>query len=251
MMQTLQLVHVNYPSINSWVLRLAEIIRNSPKPVQDRLVVWWRDSYENVLALASKLEMLRVVTSRLETGLERIAQEMADRQDDTLACLDEGSAFHVRGDDLIWETLTDLEGFFFEARSVYELLGKLLTGCFVQVIQRSIRESDIVDALRELGTETRWIEVLRTHRILFFHNTAPYLSAQVVSRSPLRLDWIVMKKNFSTPEKEEDYLSLSEFWQIYNGLARALQDIEYWIENELEKIDPDSWRNRLDRITRA
>ncbi len=232
------------------MLRLAEVLRNSPQPVQDRLVVWWRDSYENILALASKLEMLRVVTSRVESGLERIAHEMADRQADTLACLDEGSAFHVRSDDLIWETLTDLEGFLFEARSVYELLGKLLTGCFVDVIQRNIRESDIVNALKELGTETQWIEVLRTHRILFFHNTAPYLAAHVVSRSPLRLDWIVMKKNFSKPEKKEDYLSLSEFRQIHNGLARALQNIEYWIENEIEKIDPDSWRNRLGRITR-
>jgi hypothetical protein len=59
-----------------------------------------------------------------------------------------------------------------------------------------------------------------------------------------------MKKNFSKPEKKEDYLSLSEFRQIHNGLARALQNIEYWIENEIEKIDPDSWRNRLGRITR-
>ncbi len=75
-----------------------------------------------------------------------------------------------------WETLVDLDGFLFEARSAYEILGKLLIICFAFVLQKKIQEKDVWDAVREQGVRIDWIEVLRVHRILFFHNTAPWLA---------------------------------------------------------------------------
>ena len=55
------------------------------------------------------------------------------------------------------------------------------------------------------------------------------------------------KRNLTIPDGAKDFLTLSQLQQIYSGIVQALEDIEYWVESEIEKIDPDSWRNSLAR----
>jgi hypothetical protein len=144
--------------------------------------------------------------------------------------LRENSAYLVRRDDLLWETLVDLDGFLFEARSAYEILGKLLIICFAFLLQKKIQEKDVWDAVREQGVRIDWIEVLRIHRILFFHKTATWLAIRILSREPLRLDWIVMKRNVKTLNDSEDYIDFDLCREIYSGLNATLEAVEYCIE---------------------
>ena len=144
----------------------------------------------------------------------------------------------------VWEVLVDLDGFFFEARSTYEILGKLLTKCFAGVLQREIQEKDIWNAMHEQGVRLDWIETRRAHRILFFHTTAPWLAAKVRSREPLRLDWIVLKRNVVMLDHPEDFMEFDCCREIYSGLNATLQAVESWIENEINKLGKTKPTNR-------
>ncbi len=143
----------------------------------------------------------------------------------------------MRRDDLLWEAVLDLDSFLFEARSAYEILGKLLASCFACVFQRRILEEDVWEAVREQGVRTDWVEELRRHRILFFHTTAPWLAVRILSRDPLQLDWIVLKRNVETLDNPEDFLDFARCREIYTGLNETLSAIEFWVEREIDKLD--------------
>jgi hypothetical protein len=96
-----------------------------------------------------------------------------------------------------------------------------------------------LDAAREQGVRTDWIEVLSCPSILFFHTAAPWLAVRILSREPLRLDWLVLKRNIETLDSPEDYLEFARCREIYSGLNDTLQAIEYRIENEIEKQEKD------------
>ncbi len=96
-------VHLNYPPTSGWVIRLINVLLNSRSEVQERLTTWWtrEEVYEIALALASKLEMVRVVARRLDERLQEIGKALLERPDEILECLRENSACLVRRDDLL------------------------------------------------------------------------------------------------------------------------------------------------------
>ncbi len=81
-------VHLSYPPTSGWVIRLVNVLLNSRPEFQERLTAWWsREGVGDVaLALASKLEMLRIATRRLDERLRLIGKELLDNQDEFLIC---------------------------------------------------------------------------------------------------------------------------------------------------------------------
>jgi len=69
-----------------------------------------------------------------------------------------------------------MDSFIFETRSLYEIVGKFLVTLFEILFDRKITQEELKSLLSSQGIDTRWIDELRDARILFFHETAPWLA---------------------------------------------------------------------------
>ena len=86
-------------------------------------------------------------------------------------------------------SLPDSVRSYFEARSTYEILGKfLITFCRI-IFAQALNEENLKGILREDGLDVAWATLLHDKRILFFHQTAPWLALMFDDTKALRLSF--------------------------------------------------------------
>jgi len=92
--------------------------------------------------------------------------------------------------------------------------------------------------LRRSGLDHTWTFLLQEERKLFFHNTAPWIAVAVSESGKYEL--IVLRRNARTLDEPEDYATLSQYNDIFNGFMAALERLQSHILAEIEKFEREN-----------
>jgi hypothetical protein len=200
-----------------------------------RLAYSKRDSFlsDLAVAVATKLAILRIVVHRFNADYGRLLKLAAEDAKEIQANRERGTVWIVPNEQIAYELLADVEAFIFESRSIYEILGKFLVTLHKTIFNRLLSEDDLKTVLRNGGLDVGWTTLLRNERKLFFHDTAPWLALRYDDGSAPEL--LIVRQNVKTLEDPESYARLSDYNQIYSGLAHALDKLQEQILREIER----------------
>lgn len=229
------------PPQGGWVLGIVSRLQSSSSPtLQDRRNAWAAGPLSEMgLALATKLSLLGVVTRRVDEDLRAVSDQLGDPSE-IQQHLVAGHACYVADPDrpdLLYETLADIESFIFESRSAFEITGRFLGQLFRDILGCDMALPEIERQLRDRGVDTRWIEELRANRILFFHDTAPWIAVYVDSLQPLKLELVVLKKNVHDFTNPDDYFHFQKLREIYAGFTSSLDALAEFVKDEIRLFE--------------
>jgi hypothetical protein len=108
------------------------------------------------------------------------------------------------------------------------------------LFDRSLTERDLKKLLQDSGLDHTWAFLLQEERKLFFHNTAPWIAVAVSGRPENRYELIILRRNARTLDEPEDYATLSQYNDIFNGFMSALERLREYIIAEIEKFEREN-----------
>lgn len=191
------------------------------------------------MAVSTRFMIAFVVARRLGRLLQDLRDEIA--ASDKLEELLEGGYVYTPEDSFfLYDLCGAVDAFFFEYRSCYEVIGKFILHFCDHILGRKIAEDDLTQALVEAGSDTHWIDPLRLNRVLFFHNTAPWIALSVTNRDPLECSLIIMKRNIDSFDNPEDYIVQQEIVETIEGLQTAAWKLRDWLLRQIEQTERDS-----------
>ena len=118
-------------------------------------------------------------------------------------------------------------------------MGKYVTALFQLLFGRNLTEQDLKEVLQHSGLDHTWTFLLQEERKLFFHNTAPW-TAVALSESGTQYELIILRRNARTLDEPEDYATLSQYNQIFNGFIAAIERLQSHILAEIEKFEREN-----------
>jgi len=122
------------------------------------------------------------------------------------------------------------------ARSAHELLGQFLFQFVALIFERKTTESEVLQAVRELGGDVAWVPILLDARQLFFHNAASWMAVGRIQADPPQFDLLLLKHNVEVLQPN-DYLHFRDCRAIQRGLASSVKKIAIWIVNEIGAVE--------------
>jgi hypothetical protein len=189
------------------------------------------------IAVATKLAIFRTVVDRFNSDYRKLLKLAADDAERIKTNRETGTVWRVPNELIAYELLADIEAFIFEARSTYEILGKFL-GTFSKVIfNQTLTEEDLRTVLREGGLDVAWTTLLQDERILFFHNTAPWLALMFKDAETDSPELLIVRENVKTLDDPESFARLADYYRIYSGLANALDKLQQHILAEIGRYE--------------
>lgn len=180
--------------------------------------------------------MLNRIIERLNTDVAQLSEHLRGVPDAVEQCIAERLALTIPDRDLLWRISVDVDAFLFEARSAYELLGKFLVPFFKLIFERKITESEIIQAVGDLGGDIGWVTVLRENRKLLFHHAAPWMAVERIQAHLPEFDLLLLKRNIEDLEPG-DYVHFRDCRAIQRGLATSINKISIWIVNEIAAVE--------------
>jgi len=181
------------------------------------------------IALATKLMILRTVVRRFNSDYKRLLKLADDDAERIKVNRDTGTVWSLSDDRLTYELLAGIDAFIFEARSTYEILGKfLVTFCRI-IFAQALTEETLKGILREEGLDVAWATLLHDERILFFHQTAPWLALMFDDPRSAPPELLIVRGNVKTQDDPESFMRLSDYNRIYSGLASALDKLQKYL----------------------
>jgi len=232
-------LHINYESPGSSWLRpiLTRLKESSCTTLRDRMDSWGSSPLNEMgLALATKLAMLNQVVRRVDLQLQRLKEQLND-ESMINECIRRGAAYKIADQVLPYEILVDIDSFIFESRSAYEIVGRFLVDFFERVLKRKVSESELKELLVVRIPDIRWIEELRNNRILFFHNTSPWIAVNIVQKTPLEFELVILKGNVKNFDNPDDYIKLDQLRAIYQGFEYSLTALQQWVIGKIEEFE--------------
>jgi hypothetical protein len=229
-------LHIAYdPPVANWLPRMMTRLRESASiDLQSRMKKWSKTPLREMgLALSTKLAMLSLVVDRLDERIQRLYHHLALEEDKVQTCINDKGAYTVPESLLPYEILLDIDGFLFETRSVYEIVGKFIEKFHTNILCQRLTQEEIKNMMALKAIDTRWIEELRTNRNLFVHETAPWIALEVKSQNPAKFEILVMKRDIKDFSNSQDYISLDQLRDIFNGFNASMDAIYAWL---IEKI---------------
>lgn len=248
----MEVLHLDYrPPTAGWVLPLQTRLRESPSPtLRDRYARWAEVGLAELgMAVATRLSIAFFVARRLGNLLTQLRDEIA-ASGEVQELLEKGYVYTPKDQALFYEICAATDAFFFEYRSAYEVLGRFFRSFGEHILNRDIPQADLLAVLEAMGCDTAWINPLKEHRKLFFHETAPWIALCVNQREPFDCSLIIMKKNLQTFDKREDYIVQPELVETIRGFQEASWRLRDWLQVQVEKAEydlmnssasPDGW----------
>jgi len=138
---------------------------------------------------------------------------------------------------LAYELLADIDAFIFEARSTYEILGKFLVTFYKVIFNQVLTEEDLRAILRDGGLDVEWTTLLRDERVLFFHETAPWLALKFDDAKSEPHELLIVRGNVKTLDDPESFVRLADYNGIYSGLANGLGKLQRHILAEIDRYE--------------
>jgi hypothetical protein len=234
--------HVDYEPPDDWIRRILTRLRESRSPHLRRCFDQWGKSplVEIGLAVATKRAMLRMTVARVDEAIGQMVAEFNADPHQVEWCLSRSGlkgAFRPKDKTLPYRLLVDIDSFLFELRSTHEIVGIFLREFFRRVLQRKIGKADVMGALDGGGVDTRWIDVLRKERVLFFHHTAPWVAFEIdrVRRPKYRL--VILKRNARDLSNPNDYVRVDEYRAILRGFEASMAFLRGWVLEQIDRAD--------------
>ena len=237
----MEVLHLDYrPPTAGWVLPLQSRLQGSSShTLRQRYSKWSEVGLDELgMAATTRLTVAFVVARRLASLLQNLRDEIAasGRLEDLL---DGGLAYTPKDPWICYEICGAVDAVFFEYRSCYEVLGSF-AACFGKhILQRPVSEAASIDMLARAGADTTWIAPLRLHRILFFHNTAPWLALKVDRRDPLQCSLLVMKKNLHTFDNPDEYIVQPAIADTIAGFQIASWRLRDWLAAQIDEVETE------------
>ena len=189
------------------------------------------------IALSTKLMILGTVVGRFNSDYDRLLK-LADSDAETIEInRNTGTVWRLSDDRLTYELLAGIDAFIFEARSTYEILGKfLVTFCRI-IFAQGLLEEDVKRILREHGLDVAWATLLHDERILFFHQTAPWLALMFDDTKSSPPELLIVRGNVKTLDDPESFMRISDYNRIYSGLASALDKLQAYLVERIHQFE--------------
>jgi hypothetical protein len=232
-----QYFHISYEPEAGWVLSMmTRLAKSKDARLQEAFKSWGATPLRELgFAVTTRIQMLGLCIHRLNRRVTELRKKLGEDEEQLQACLEKGYAFRLSDNHLAYEVLLDMDSFIFESRSLYELLGAFLCGFLEIVLQRKITEKQLHSILTSKGIDTRWIDMLRETRKLFFHETAPWLAIQVDS-TPKRFSPILLKKNVVRISRS-DIVGFDALSDIYWGVVNSLDALHGFVMEEIRRVE--------------
>ena len=216
------------PPTMGWTLRLLGRVQTSSKAESGL--------GELSLAFATKRAIRHRVAYRLSELLHALRDEIAESGEvDSLIAT--GSVFSPRDERILYDICAAVDALYFESRSTYEIAGHFFRKFAEVILDRRLKEEDLTAVLDAEGVPTDWVEELRTNRILFFHETSPWIAFRVEERDPLTVKLVIMKENLHTFDDESRFVLQDELVRMWEGFEAAMLKIYDWLEAEVVAIE--------------
>jgi hypothetical protein len=232
-----QYFHISYEPEAGWVLSvMTRLAKSEDDRLRKAFESWGATPLRELgFAVTTRIQMLGLSIRRLNRRVAELRNKLHEDEEQLKACLAKGYAFRLSDNHLAYEILLDMDSFIFESRSLYELVGAFLRGLLEIVFQRKITEKQLSSLLSSRGIDTRWIDVLRETRKLFFHETAPWLAIQVDS-SGKRFNPILLKKSVEKIGKA-DFVGFDSLRDIYEGFVASLIALHDVVMEEIRNVE--------------
>ena len=238
-MNETEVLHLDYrPPTAQWVLRLQSRLINSRSTVLRNSYGRWKEVGLGELAgaVATRLTLIDRVIARLHELLQRLRQEIdASGKIDEL--LSGGYVYSTKDDRIFYDLCVAVDAFFFEYRSCYEIIGKFVKKFGRKMLDRKLTEKEIRAVLEKANLNTEWIDPVRANRILFFHNTAPWIALRIHQRKPLKCSVVVMKKNIENLDDPNTYITEDQLVETIKGLKGAVWAVHAWLEELITELE--------------
>jgi hypothetical protein len=89
----------------------------------------------------------------------------------------------------------------------------------------------------EVGLDLAWATLLHDERILFFHQTAPWLALMFDDTKSTPPELLIVRGNVKTLDDPESYMRLSDYNRIYSGLASALDKLQEYLVARIRDLE--------------
>jgi hypothetical protein len=230
-------LEINYEPTERWVRPiLARLHQSSSTIIKERMKAWGETPLRELgLAIGTKLTMLPVVVARINRQIQLLRDQLDESRVDQ--CLNQGAGYGLSDRAFPFEILVDLDSFLYESRSTYEIVGHFLKEFFSHILGRDVSQGEIQALLQCEGLDTQWIQELQENRILFFHNTAPWLAIQILSKTPLRFELVLLKKVARDAAGFGDRLHFKQLQAIYHGFASSLEALQRWVIRQIGEFE--------------
>jgi len=227
------------PATGAWVLPLITRINSSSSEILRKRMANWDERPPGgesslgdlALSLSSKREMLPFVGRRLDNRLLALREHLDEPQ--MVECWRDKCAYRIREDQVVWELLLDLDCFFFEARSAFDVLDRFLMRFCRLMLERKVKKGDILRALAGRGGDLRWLEELTNSRDLFIHGAAPWIAFRVVEHDPFRYQLVVLKYVAQDLSDVRSWISMDQCRAIAVGLDDAFEELYRWAKEQI------------------
>lgn len=231
---TPQYVDICYHSCQFWGARIAGRARQSScAAISQRICNWYQSSLSELcLAVSTKHALLERIVRRVEYRLSQLKVEL-DNQGKLERSLREGGCFPLFDNELVFEILVDVDSFFFESRSAYEIMGKFLRGFCKEILGEELKQESLLEELKQANIDTGWVTELREIRIVLFHETAAWIAVRVISTSPLHFELVICKKDAKDFSNADDFILFEDLRKIYSGFKDSLPILESWVEKQI------------------
>jgi hypothetical protein len=233
--------HIDYRPRITWLYPIYNRLNGTTSAALKANHCKWESTElpELSLAVATKLVLLRTVVSRFNSDYRRLLDTITENKEQIERNIKTGTVWTPPDEALPFQLVADIDAFIFETRSAYEILGKYITALFQLLFGRRLTEQDLKQVLRNSGLDHAWTFLLQQERKLFFHNTAPWIAVGL-SESGNQYELIILRRNARTLDEPEDYATLSQCNDIFNGFMAALERLRSHILAEIEKFEREN-----------
>lgn len=230
-----EILHLNYnPSPAGWVLRLQTQLQESASVTLKERYSRWKEfgMAELGMAFVTRLALRHRAANLLVKLLNELKDEINEsgKLDELL---DGGYAYDPEDDRILYDICVALDALYFETRSAYEIVGKFVRTFGKKILDRNFSEKDIKKVLIDDGQKTDWIDEVREHRKLFFHETAPWIALSVLKREPPEFSLVIMKENLKEFDNPEKYITQQQLFDSWQGFDRAISTICTWLKEQI------------------
>ena len=229
-------LHLDFRPRNAgWIAQLQTRARNSSsQKVRARYETWAESGLGQLaLSLATKLEVRDRVARRFRDLMQTLLAEVDGAED--LGYLLEGGYVFTPGDSgILYDTCAAVDSVIFESRSAYEMTGKFVTRFCEVILNRRVTQEDLIRVLTDAGQDVAWIQELRDSRILFFHNTAPWIALEIHARDPLQFQLVVMKENLENFDDRSKFITQEDLANVWDGYERSMSALKSWLEDQID-----------------
>jgi hypothetical protein len=237
-----QFFHIDYRPPVTWVYPIYNRLNATQSAALKSANSKWESTElsELSLAVATKLALVGTVVRRFNADYKQLLKEIRENEQQIERHIRTKTVWTVSDETLPFRLVADIDAFIFETRSAYEILGKYVTAFYKLLFGRSLTEQDLKKVLQNSGLDHTWTFLLQEERKLFFHNTAPWIAVALSDRPENRYELVILRRNARTLDEPEDYATLSQYNEIFNGFNAALDRLRSHIISEIDKFERDN-----------